>query len=84
MATRVYNKHIIPRERWLTPTQVAQFTGYSRTQIYRYIHAGLLKPKYQKRSSGTYAMRFAESEVRELFEPQSASDLMASGRVAFN
>lgn len=76
MAARAYNRNIQPRERWLRISEVVEFSGKSRSTIYRYIESGMLRPKYQKRPTGTMAMRFAESEVRKLFEPMTSMEAL--------
>lgn len=73
----MYNRHFEQRERWMKMCEVVNYTGKSRSTIYRYIETGKLRPKYQQRPSGTLAMRFAESEVRKLFEPMTAMEAMA-------
>ncbi len=74
---RVYNRSFTQRERWMKLSEVVNFSGKSRSTIYRYIEAGKLRPRYQERASGTLAMRFAESEVKQLFEPMTAMEAMA-------
>ncbi|MBQ2797545.1 MAG: hypothetical protein IJF01_07435 [Tidjanibacter sp.] len=80
---RVYNRSIVPRDRNMSLTEVANYADKSRRTIYRYISNGLLKPKYVRRPTGTLAMCFLESEVKQLFEPLSAREAISSGSAAF-
>lgn len=73
---RVYNRHFAKAERWMKVSEVVEYSGRSRKTIYRYVESGMLKPKYQRRPTGTLVMCFAESEVRKLFEPMTPAQVM--------